>query len=256
MAGRRGLIHWSSLGVADFVAPSSGVLGAQVATLEEMKAIGRGLGAVGVLALSLSAMAAGCSEDGSSTGQNEGGAGAGDGKPDGGTVSKGGGGSAGEAVGGSDSDPSCDCGDDVNDAHVPLECACGSGQCSTFETTLERYRAPSSFGSPFYVLLGSCSGGYRKLVYEEALEQAGESTFDAEGALVYSRFGGYSPTVPEACGFAEAPSLGAVVIGEDPSQDCDYCLVVAEEGGVGGASNGEPSYPESTTAPCTPSLLE
>jgi hypothetical protein len=116
------------------------------------------------------------------------------------------------------------------------------------------------------VLLGTCDDGYRTLRHEEATEQSRQRTYDADGHMIYDRFGGYGPVeMPKACGFTEQLSLGSSTIGEDPSKNCAYCLVTANDehvrgvgeatGGAGGAP-ASPYYPESNTAPCEPSLLE
>ena len=143
----------------------------------------------------------------------------------------------------------------MNDAHVPLACACAADLCPTFEARLTEYQAPNRFGWPYYVLLGTCADGHRKLRFAEALEQAGESTFDDDGALVYSQFGGYDGEVPAACGFEQEPGLGSITIGEDPAQDCEYCLVAGMDLGAGGVGN-EPAYQELDTPPCDPKQLE
>jgi hypothetical protein len=234
----------------------------------------------GALTLSVGA-SAGCSDDDDSPGSagtaGSGGAGGKQsvgGTAEGGTAEggAGGGGGAGGAL-------QCDCGDDVDRAAVPLECACAAGLCTTFEDDLVTYRS-GRFGSPFYVLLGTCASGYRTLSYQEAFgEQGGRRTYDAQGRMVFDLFGGYSGVVPDACGFDDGFSLGTVTIGEDPSKSCRYCLLAGDdagadqpgEGGSGGASaggaetgdagsgggdDGGPVYPESNTPRCQASDLE
>jgi hypothetical protein len=163
---------------------------------------------------------------------------------------------------GAGGETTCDCGADVNAAAIPLACACEAGLCTTFAEDLAMYQRPGHLADPNYVLLGTCDGGYRTLRYEEATEQSRQHTYDADGHMVYDRFGGYGPLdMPKACGFAEQLSLGSVTVGDDSSKNCSYCLVTAHDEGVGEGAGGagasaSPYYPESLTAPCDPSLLE
>jgi hypothetical protein len=145
--------------------------------------------------------------------------------------------------------PGCDCRRDDNAAYVPLECACAAGWCTTFER--DSAALPEQLGWPYYLLLGTCDGGYRRLVYAEALENGGDRTYDARGRMVYRSEGPYSVSVPDACGFEEPFDFGNLVIGEDPAAGCEYCWLAGEASGAGGASGaGEPPYPELGTPPC------
>ena len=160
----------------------------------------------------------------------------------------------------------CDCGSDVNQATVPLSCACAAGLCTSFADDLRKYRAPGRFGLPYYVLLGTCAAGSHTLSFAEATEQSGARTYDANGSMVYDHFTGYDGLLPDACGFEAHFSLGSVTIGEDSDQSCSYCLLAGEdppmekESGAGGAAGangaGDPYYPESNTPRCDPSVYE
>jgi len=241
------------------------------------KGAAHGLVLVSALMMMGGGVTAGCSDDdaaaiadgkGGSGGEAAGRAGGGEG---GATHAIGGSGSGGANVGGAGGAPQCDCGSDVDQATIPLSCACAAGLCTTFDEDLAKYQSPNRFGWPYYVLLGTCASGYHTLSYEEALEQGGRRTYDAKGNMVYDSFGGYDGVVPDACGFDDQFSLGSVTIGEDPSQDCSYCLLAGEDGppqgseggagGLGGASGGasgspDRAYPESNTPPCDPSLFK
>lgn len=231
------------------------------------KRYSKGVGIAGLVALlgivTLTTM--GCSDDddapagpkGGSAGQGAGGEAGANGGTGGTTLIGGAGGQAGGAgEGGGAGALACDCSQDDNSAHVPLECACAAGLCSTLEHDLAAY--PESLGEAYYLLLGSCADGYRTLRYEEAQEQGGTRTYDSTGHMVYESRGPYV-SVPTACGFDF--SFGELVIGENPAQGCSYCLVSARDNGEGGAGGqggtaGEPAYPESATAPCTPEQLQ
>ncbi len=155
--------------------------------------------------------------------------------------------------GGAEAVAPCDCGDDPNDVHVPLDCACEHDLCSTFADDLELYQT-SNVVRPSYVLLGTCDGGYRTLSYAQAGEQSGTRTYAASGDMVYDSHGGYYPA-PSACG-VEGDGLGHITIGdEDPATGCALCLLVGADDGQGGAG-GTPYYPELQTPPCTPADLE
>jgi hypothetical protein len=159
---------------------------------------------------------------------------------------------------------SCDCGEDVNQAHIPLDCACSAGLCTTFADDLAAFReTPLRLGAPYYVLLGTCADGKRTLFYSEATEQTGSRTYDADGRMLYKRFRGYDGAVPAACGFDEPFGLGRVTIGEDTARECTQCLLATDDpnpdgsGGAGGADGDYPGwYPERGTAPCESSDLE
>jgi len=165
-----------------------------------------------------------------------------------------------------DGKASCDCGTDVDAAKIPLACACEAGLCTTFADDLAKYQRSDYLAFPNYVLLGTCDDGYRTLSYEQATEDARRLTYDADGHMVYDRFDGYGGVeMPKGCGFTTHLSLGSSTVGEDPSKNCSYCLVTANDehvpgigeanGGAGGAS-GAPYYPQSRTPPCDPALLE
>lgn len=252
-------------------------LGTRRAFSDRMKAVALRRVWVGASLLLLGAsVAVGCSGDDDDVGEPSGGGAAGSNadSPGGGgaagsnTDSPGGGGSkidggagaggdmarAGGLGGGAGGAPTCDCGDNVEDAKVPLECVCEGGVCEpSFDEVREKYQG-GKFGTPYYVLLGTCADGYRSLSYEEALENAGRTVFDSDGRMVFDRFSGYGDSVPEACGF-EGSGLGSVTIGEDPSHDCTYCLLDGDDAGSSGAGGsggegGEPHYPESKTPRC------
>ena len=182
----------------------------------------------------------------------------------GGGAMPGGGGTGAAGAAGAAGKLSCDCGSDVNEATIPLDCACAAGLCPTFQQDLATYRSGLYFSLPYYVLLGTCASGYRTLSFEEATEQGGRRTYDSSGRMVHDYLGGYNGVVPDACGFKEHFSFGSVTIGgEDPATSCTYCLVDGNdqpssdaEGGAAGTSAGAPYYPESKTQPCDPALFE
>lgn len=178
------------------------------------------------------------------------------GKADAGGAGAGGAGGAG--VGG---EATCDCRRDDNSAHVPLECACAAWGCTTLAE--DASTLPDQLGWPYYLLLGTCEGGYRQLTYGEAEENSGERTYDATGRLVYRSEGPYSVGVPDACGFEEPFGFGNLVIGEDPATGCERCLLAGERtrpGGVGGeggtGSGDELPYPQLATSPCSAEVIE
>lgn len=180
--------------------------------------------------------------------------------PDDGNADRDGGPAGGSSAGrGDEGALSCDCGELVHNAQIPLSCACAAGLCTTFEQDVARYRAePVRIPSPYYVLLGTCADGYRTIKYENALENSGESTYDADGNLVFRRDRGYEGVVPEACGFETKFLSGNITIGEDPAPECSYCMLVTDDASANGAAGAgnDPRYPARGTAPCDPSDLE
>lgn len=206
-------------------------------------------------------VAVGCGRDDDDTGELNGGGAAGSNaeSPGGGGSKSDGGAGGGDEVAGAaglageaGNAATCDCGD-ASHPTVPLECVCEGGVCEpAFESALEEYRT-RNFALPYYVLLGTCADGYRSLSFGEATEQSGRRVFDADGRMVFDRFGGYGGIVPVACGFDNV-ALGSVTIGEDLSADCSYCLLRGEDGDAGGGGAGgagaDPFYRESSTPPC------
>jgi hypothetical protein len=158
---------------------------------------------------------------------------------------------AGAGGTGGDSGP-CDCGDDPSFVHVPLECAEQHGLITTFQHDLAMYTDEDwQFGSPYYLLHGTCDEGYRTLEFSEAQENAGISTYDPTGNLVYRAYGQYSGPDP-VCTRAPDSNFGNFGIGSvDPAESCTYCLVDSYwDDSLGGAPA------EYDTTPCTPSDLE
>lgn len=181
----------------------------------------------------------------------------------------GGGGAAGESAGrsqvgggGDGREPSaCDCGEDPRFVHVPLDCACAAGLCTTLDEDLQQ-EFDRLLGWPYTVLRGTCASDYHVLWHQEACENAGARTYDAQGKLVYSSYGPYG-SPPAVCNPHVDSSFGDFGIGaEDPAKDCQFCLLaygdLAGDGGAGGTS-GSASF-ESCIAddlakypPCEPS---
>jgi hypothetical protein len=136
----------------------------------------------------------------------------------------------------------CDCGDDPMFIHAPLECACANGECETLDPNPKFESEPDSyqFGRPFVVLYGTCASGHRVIAHQQACENRGRAVYDEQGQLVYSSYGPYG-SPPAQCR-QRGVGIGDFGIGEsDPSQDCDYCVIVWYDErlqGMGGADAG------------------
>jgi hypothetical protein len=214
-----------------------------------------------ILAIAAASVSSGCSDDRERLAEGSGAvAGA-----DSAQSEAGGGGATSDDLGGhggGGNTITCDCGDE-RIPRIPLECACDAGLCSTFEEDLVRYQDPGLFGSPYYVLLGTCKDGYRSLSFEEATEQSGRRVFDGEGRMVYDTRVSIGASLPAICGADKPSPSPSVDIGEDPAPECTYCLlagddegagvpVIGQGGGGGAGAAGEPYYPESRTPRCEP----
>jgi len=141
----------------------------------------------------------------------------------------------GGEAGAGGAEPFCDCGDDPAFVHVPLDCACRAGLCSTLDFDPKQHKDYDNLGWPYVVLYGTCAGGYHTLEYSEACENAGTTTYDPQHKLVYSSYGPYG-SAPAVCG-PNAGDFGSFGIGEeDPARDCTYCVAAAQDDAAGGAS--------------------
>jgi hypothetical protein len=166
---------------------------------------------------------------------------AGTGGTEGGTTQEGGAGGVGGSAGGAGAggaDGLCDCGDDPDFIHAPLECACGNGECGTLDAS-PKFKSGNgdAFGWPYIVLYGTCASGHRVIQYSEACENGGRTVYDQQGQLAYSSYGPYG-VAPAQCR-QRGNGFGNFGIGEsDPSEDCDYCVLFWEADGAGGADAG------------------
>ena len=156
-----------------------------------------------------------------------------------------------EDAGAAGASPVCDCGDNPSFVHVPLDCACKAGLCSTLDLSMQGNY--DDLGWPYYVLFGTCASGYHQLRYYEACENGGHATYDAQGQLAYSSHGPYG-TAPAVCGPNDS-GFGDFGIGEeDPARDCHYCLVAFA--GEGGASGNCISDQLASYDACDPNLFK
>ena len=151
--------------------------------------------------------------------------------------------------------PICDCGDDPRFVHVPLDCACAAGLCTTLAEDLPRY-VDGQFGWPYYALRGTCASGHQMLLYDEACENSGARTYDAQGNLVYSSYGPYG-NADAVCGPGLDSAFGDFGIGtENPAKDCTFCLLsYGNEDGVGAGGAAADSCIDDDLAmyePCEP----
>ena len=78
--------------------------------------------------------------------------------------------------------PVSDCGDDSSFVHVPLDCACPAGLCTTLAEDLQEY-VDGPFGWPYFVLRGTCAAGYQVLSYSEACENGGAGGASGESCI-------------------------------------------------------------------------
>ena len=147
------------------------------------------------------------------------------------------GGSGGAGAGGDG--PLCDCGDDPSFIHAPLECACRAGYCDTLDPN-PKFQGGYDFGYgwPYVILFGRCTSGHHVVSYGEACENGGRSVYDERGQLAYKSYGPYGN--PPAICAQQGDGFGNFGIGEnDPSEDCDYCVLGTHDdpvasGAVGG----------------------
>ncbi len=205
------------------------------------------------------ALAVGCSDDASTSSPdaNGGTGGATDtaGGAAGATDAIGGVAGATEAIGetaGAVGAKGCDCGDNPDFVHVPLECAQQHGLITTFEDDLKDFQdGTHQLGTPYYVLHGACDDGYRTLEFSEATENGGIYSYDSEGNLVYRSYGPYSSPDP-VCIDPPDTNFGDFGIGAvNPAEGCTYCLVDSHwDESLGGAPA------EYDTTPCTPADLD
>ena len=146
----------------------------------------------------------------------------------------------------------CDCGDDPNFIHVPLECACAAGLCTTLTEDLQTFG--KYLGWPYMVLRGTCAAGYQVLANREACENGRRQTYDADGKLVYSSYGPYGGA-PDVCSPRVDSAFSDFGIGaEDPAKDCQFCVLAHDgDGGAGGVSPGGSCYSDwAKYEPCEP----